>query len=307
MKKTNFGKKILLLLVLIFIIVTIVQNKSIVLTEYEITTSKLSAGEELTIVQLSDIHFVNGREQVNRLLELVQEAEPDLIAITGDLIDTPKYTEQKSALQTGEREDAIGQETIDFCSELVRIAPCYFIYGNHEMSLLDNPLKNEFRLALLDVGVKIINNQAVHVEAAGVSLNLLGVQDPSILYKDSVYAHPELSHKEKVGVILDDLFAGLDTQEFTLVLSHRPEYFDLYTEYDMDLLLAGHAHGGQFRLPFVREGLVAPGQGFFPEYTAGTYEEGDFTMIVSRGIGNSIIPVRIFNTPEVVAIQVRGK
>lgn len=75
----------------------------------------------------------------------------------------------------------------------------------------------------------------------------------------------------------------------------------------MDLLLAGHAHGGQFRLPFVREGLVAPGQVFFPKYTCGEYTSGDFSMIVSRGIGNSIIPVRIFNTPEVVKITVRGK
>ena len=103
------------------------------------------------------------------------------------------------------------------------------------------------------------------------------------------------------------MYQEIDAAAYTLVLCHRPEYFQLYTEYDMDLLLAGHAHGGQFRLPFLKEGLVAPGQGFFPEYTSGKYISDDFTMIVSRGIGNSIVPVRIFNTPEVVKITVRGK
>ena len=305
-RKKRRGRKVVTLLLLLFVLVTVVQNYSIVLTKYEVQTDKWSAGVELNIVQLSDVHFISNERQANRLLELVTKADPDMIAITGDLIDTPKYTEQVNVNAENGTDNPIGQGTIDFCRELVAIAPTYFVYGNHEMSLLDDPEKNEFMMALKAAGVEIINNETRQMDFGGNRINLLGVQDPSTLYKDEVYAHKELDNKGKVKVILDDLCGESNGECYTLVLSHRPEYFQLYAEYDMDLLLAGHAHGGQFRLPFVREGLAAPGQGFFPNYTSGVYESGDFTMIVSRGIGNSIIPVRIFNTPEVVKIIVKG-
>ena len=308
MRKENKKRRrrAVVLLLLIFALVTVVQNYSIVLTEYEVETDKWEAGTELNIVQLSDVHFINSERQAERLLKLVAEGEPDMIALTGDLIDTPKYTDQVSKNAENGTDTPIGQETIDFCKALAEIAPTYLIYGNHEMSLLDDPEKNEFMLALKAAGVQIINNETRLLEFGEYQINLLGVQDPSTLYKNAVYAHKELDHKGKVKVILDDLYREIDAENYTLVLCHRPEYFQLYAEYDMDLLLAGHAHGGQFRLPFLKEGLVAPGQGFFPDYTAGEYESGDFTMIVSRGIGNSIVPVRIFNTPEVVKITVRG-
>lgn len=299
-------RRVLMLILLIFVLVTVVQNYSIILTEYEVQTDKWASGVELNIVQLSDVHFISNERQANRLLKLVTKAEPDMIALTGDLIDTPKYTEQVNANAKNGTDKPIGQETIDFCKALAEIAPTYFIYGNHEMSLLDDPENNAFMLALKAAGVEIINNEVRLLDLGGNRINLLGVQDPSTLYKDAVYAHKELDNKGKVQVILDDLYKEINTADYTLVLCHRPEYFQLYTEYDMDLLLAGHAHGGQFRLPFLREGLVAPGQGFFPEYTSGEYASGDFTMIVSRGIGNSIVPVRIFNTPEVVKITVKG-
>ena len=286
----------------ILVFVTVIQNTSIMITEYEVRTEKITSDSEWNIVQLSDIHFISSPKQAERLLQLVQQADPDIIVITGDLIDTPKYTKQKEK----ENANPIGEETILFCKRLAQTAPTYFVYGNHEMSLLDNPEKNAFKLSLQDVGIKIINNQSEVLEIEGNRINLLGVQDPSTLYKDTVYAHKELSNQGKVLVILDDLYQETDTSLFTLVLCHRPEYFEMYTEYDMDLLLAGHAHGGQFRLPFIREGLVAPGQGLFPKYTSGEYKSGEFTMIVSRGIGNSIVPVRIFNTPEVVKITVKG-
>lgn len=309
MKKENRKQRgrVVILILLIFVLVTVVQNYSIMLTEYEVQTDKWESDIKLNIVQLSDVHFINNERQAIRLLELVTEAEPHMIAITGDLIDTPKYTEQLNENVANDTDNPIGQETIDFCKALVEIAPTYLIYGNHEMSLLDDPENNAFMQALRQVGVEIINNEARLLDLGGNRINLLGVQDPSTLYKDAVYAHKELDNKGKVKVILDDLYQEIDTANYTLVLCHRPEYFQLYTEYDMDLLLAGHAHGGQFRLPFIKEGLVAPGQGFFPDYTSGEYVSGDFTMIVSRGIGNSIIPVRIFNTPEVVKITVRGK
>ena len=97
-----------------------------------------------------------------------------------------------------------------------------------------------------------------------------------------------------------------DGDGFTILLSHRPELFDTYTDHDVDLVLSGHAHGGQFRLPFIG-GMVAPNQGLFPEYDAGIYTEGNTSMLVSRGVGNSILPFRINNRPEVILIELQSK
>ena len=96
------------------------------------------------------------------------------------------------------------------------------------------------------------------------------------------------------------------TEDFTLVLSHRPETFQAYVENKLDVVFAGHAHGGQFRIPGVG-GLVAPGQGLFPTFTSGLYEDNGTNMIVSRGLGNSIIPIRIFNTPEIIVVTLKNE
>ena len=101
---------------------------------------------------------------------------------------------------------------------------------------------------------------------------------------------------------LEELHTEQD--RFTILLSHRPELFETYVDHDLDLVLSGHAHGGQFRLPFVG-GLVAPNQGFFPEYDAGLYSMNHTNMIVSRGIGNSILPFRFNNRPEVIIIELK--
>jgi predicted MPP superfamily phosphohydrolase len=100
-------------------------------------------------------------------------------------------------------------------------------------------------------------------------------------------------------VKLDEL---ISEEEFTLLLSHRPEMFDTYVEKDVDLVFSGHAHGGQFRIPFVG-GVFAPNQGLFPKYDSGIYSEGNTTMVVSRGIGNSAFPFRINNRPEVILVE----
>ena len=107
-----------------------------------------------------------------------------------------------------------------------------------------------------------------------------------------------------MGSILTEL---LDEEDgYTILLSHRPELFEVYAENNIDLIFSGHAHGGQFRIPFVG-GLIAPNQGLFPKYDAGIYEEGNTTMVVSRGIGNSIVPFRINNRPEIVLVELASQ
>ena len=101
--------------------------------------------------------------------------------------------------------------------------------------------------------------------------------------------------------MLDLVMEGIPEEDFVLMLSHRPEYLELYDQYEIDVCLSGHAHGGQFRIPFVG-GVYAPGQGFLPKYTVGVYETEDIALYVGTGIGNSVIPVRVFNPPEILTI-----
>ena len=133
------------------------------------------------------------------------------------------------------------------------------------------------------------------MEYGGASIQLIGLNDPDFAEQDSFLA----------GSVLETKLSQLDIEDgFTILLSHRPEHFKTYQDKGISLVLAGHAHGGQFRLPFVG-GIVAPDQGFFPEYDAGVYTENGTAMVVSRGIGNSIIPVRFNNRPEIGIIKLR--
>jgi predicted MPP superfamily phosphohydrolase len=137
--------------------------------------------------------------------------------------------------------------------------------------------------------VTVLDNKAAVVERNGAHLNLISLADPDFTSR---------SYKETVRETLDALRID-DGSAVNVLFSHRSELFELYAGSSMDLVFSGHAHGGQVRLPFIG-GLVAPGQGFFPKYTAGAYEQGDTTMVVSQGLGNSIAPVRVFNRPEIV-------
>ena len=120
----------------------------------------------------------------------------------------------------------------------------------------------------------------------------MGIDDPSF-QEDYLFGDSESVVRQAIYDLQNE------SDGYTILLSHRPELFDLYVETEMDLVFSGHAHGGQFRLPFVG-GLVAPNQGFFPKYDAGLFSEGSTNMIVSRGVGNSIIPIRFNNRPEII-------
>ena len=158
--------------------------------------------------------------------------------------------------------------------------------GNHEIATNDvDHIKKE----LSNLGVIVLSNNEQIIEKNGERIKIIGIEDP-------------LS-----GVSVEDaLIKFKKTEDFTLVLSHRPETFQDYVDNRLDIVFSGHAHGGQFRIPGLG-GLVAPGQGLFPKYTAGLYEEKDTKMIVSRGLGNSVIPFRVFNTPELVVVVLQAK
>ena len=245
------------------------------------------------IVQLTDLHSVRDEAQREKVYTSILEQKPDIICVTGDLVDSRYYA------ANGPEGEKL---TLALMKKLVGLAPVYFVYGNHEMILLDDPQNNAFRVALLEMGVQIINNDVIRYtsEDSDDLIYIGGIQDPSTLYKDYRYAFLS-NNGERMEAMLDAVTVGIRNEDFFVLLSHRPEYLEMYDQYPVDLCLTGHAHGGQFRLPFIG-GVYAPGQGFFPKYTAGLYETDDLEMYVGTGVGNSAIPVRIFNPPEILTI-----
>lgn len=255
-------------------------NKALTTTTFEITDKKIpSAFNGFCIAHISDLHnacFGNGNE---KLLNEIKKISPDIIAVTGDSVDS-RRTDIKI--------------TVDFLKDALEIAPVYFITGNHE-SRID--LYESLISQIKQLGVTVLENQSLSLTKEKSTLTLCGIADPAFsadyLFDDEAY------------VIEKALENFKKSDNFTILLSHRPEYFDIYVKHGFDLVLSGHAHGGQFRLPFAG-GVIAPGQGFFPDYDSGLYEKENTKMIVSRGLGNSIIPLRLFNRPEIISITVKS-
>ena len=278
-KKKTIG--ILSGILLILIVWTAWGNTALELNTYTISSCELpDAFDGYRIAHVSDLHNAEFGDRNQRLLEMLREAEPDMIAITGDLIDSRK-TNIAVALA--------------FAEEAVKFAPCYYVSGNHEARVSEY---QDLKTGLEAAGVTVLDDAQVKIEVSGESITVIGVNDPSF--------HADYLTSD--AAVMDRKLSELSSEDagFTILLSHRPELFDTYAAHDMDLVLTGHAHGGQFRLPLIG-GLIAPNQGLFPKYDDGLYSEGNTNMIVSRGLGNSIIPFRFNNRPEVVLIELKGQ
>ena len=269
-------------------------NSTITVHTYTHVNENVPEGfDGFRIVQLTDLHSVRNEAQGEIVYDTILNQEPDIICVTGDLVDSRYYGAH------GLEGEAL---TLALMKKLVELAPVYWVYGNHEMILLDDPQNNAFRVALKEMGVQIVNNDTIRytLEDGEEYIYIGGIQDPSTLYKDYRYAFLS-NNGERMEAMLDAVTVGIRNDDFLVLLSHRPEYLEMYDQYPIDLCLTGHAHGGQFRLPFIG-GLYAPGQGFFPKYTAGLYATDDLEMYVGTGVGNSAIPIRIFNPPEILTI-----
>ena len=156
----------------------------------------------------------------------------------------------------------------------------------------------DLKMGLAEASVVILENQKARITREGETITLMGIDDPSF-QEDYLFGDSDSVARQAIENLQNE------SDGYTVLLSHRPELFNLYVDTGMDLVFSGHAHGGQFRLPFVG-GLVAPNQGFFPKYDAGQFNEENTTMIVSRGVGNSIIPIRFNNRPEIVMVTLRN-
>ncbi len=228
------------------------------------------------IAQVSDLHNGAWGKNHNRLLAELTRADPDIIILTGDLVDS--------------RRTDVGA-SLAFARQTASIAPCYYVTGNHE-ARLDAALWQELEAGLTDAGVTVLLDQSVQITRKDAFLYLTGAVDPSF-GKDTGLA-ASLPGTGTFSLAAED--------GFSVLLSHRPEFFEAYVQAGFDLVFSGHAHGGQVRLPFLG-GMIAPNQGLFPEYDAGLFQKGNTTMVVSRGIGNSLFPFRLNNPPELVVAE----
>lgn len=230
------------------------------------------------IVQLSDLHGHEYGEGSGDLLAMVARESPDLIVLTGDLIDQKGQLEMIPPLAQG----------------LSAIAPAYYITGNHEWALKKDTVA-ALKSLLAQCGVTPLTNQYEILERDGERMVLAGVEDPNG-YAD--HTTPQ------------ELYARIQEEapgRFTLLLAHRNDRFEEYAAAGYDFIMSGHGHGGIVRLPFVG-GLVGTGRRFFPDWTSGLYTLGDSTLFVSRGLGNNTVPFqgfRLFNRPELAVVTLR--
>ncbi|WP_255428628.1 metallophosphoesterase [Sporosarcina sp. resist] len=254
-------------------------NTTVGVTHYEIASDKIPANyDKYTIVQISDLHDAELGENHSHVVDRVKMITPQAIFITGDFIDSNRYDLEKSLI---------------LIEELQFVAPIYYVTGNHEIATQD---MDRIKGALEDLGVRVLSNEAdVITLFPDSSIAIGGIEDPLA---------SELEDDEDVKISIEQAFENIPDEMFKVLLSHRPEQFDVYAEAGIDVTFSGHAHGGQFRIPGIG-GLVSPGQGWFPKYSSGVHEKNGSDLVVSRGLGNSIIPVRLFNQPEIVVVTLR--
>ena len=234
---------------------------------------------------VTDLHshiFDDGQKS---LVNIIREQQPDIIALVGDIVDD-------NVPDTGARE---------FLEGIRDIAPIYYVSGNHEYW---SGHYDDIRAMIESYGVTVLSNESEEININGVQLYLSGVDDPE------VFKYTEDAEMLDVGSednLFRQKFSDLDDNVYNILLAHRPELIDTYLQYDFDLILSGHTHGGQARIPLLLNGLFAPDQGWFPKYGGGRYDfEEDKTMIISRGLGFDERFPRVFNPPEIVTLDLQG-
>ena len=245
------------------------QNEDIGVTHYTYTTDRI--GEELNgykIVHVSDLHNKEFGENNKRLISLISAEHPDIIVISGDMVDS-RRTDVEAALR--------------FVSQVVNIAPVYYATGNHEEHLEDDTLAYLLS-SLEEIGATVLENEAVTVYKDDESFVLFGLKDGTLETISDAYT---------------------DTDKLKLMIAHRPQHLEAYNKLGANLVFSGHAHGGQVRIPFVG-GVIAPDQMFFPKYTEGMHSFGNVTVVISRGLGNSLCPIRVNNRPELVVVTLKS-
>lgn len=244
------------------------QDNDLMQTEYTCNSPDVPAEfDGYRIVQVSDLHNKWCGKDQKRLIEAIREEQPDIIVLTGDIMDGNHPKVEPAAR---------------FCELAVKIAPVYFVPGNHEAMV-----KTEYRRALYDrmhaCGVIFMIDRSVELTREEAAITLTGLES---IRKADYFALKQISDAQT---------------DFVVLLEHNPTDAKAFLQSDADLTLTGHTHGGQFRLPLIG-GLYAPDQGILPEYDGGAFYDAGHMLIINRGVGNSGFPFRVGNRPEIVTV-----
>lgn len=285
--------KIILIIVAVFIVYCLIEMirelRDFRVTKYRICSQKLNGiKREKKIIFLSDLHNRMYGEENERLLESIRNQHPDLILIGGDML----------VRKDGNSYD----KTVHFLAKLPGICPVYCANGNHEQKLKELPDKyeqsyEEYKKALTASGIHMLENASETVKLDEVSVKLSGLEIPLGAY--ARFGKKELSLKE----ITDRI--GEHGDDYQILLAHHPGYMKEYLAYGADLILGGHYHGCVVQLPGIG-GVISTNFTLFPKYSGGIYQEGEQTAVVSRGLGTHSVPLRLWNWPELIVLELSG-
>lgn len=264
---------ILPVLAILVILTLIALDERLILRTYTVASPKLTAEVRLAVV--TDFHSSDNADDV---VAVVASCAPDAVLMVGDMFD------DDIANRPTER-------TLSLMRQLSAQYPCYYVSGNHEawtgeMDALYQQTE--------EAGVKVLRMSSGVLTVRGQRIALCGIPDP---YEMVFSGAPDT--EEQLRQALEDV----DSEDFTVLLAHRPELLTKYAQFPLDLVVSGHAHGGQVRIPGVLNGLYAPNQGWFPKLAGGAYTQDGTTLIVSRGLAVRTRLPRIFNRPEVVLVR----
>ncbi len=259
---------LLLALAAVLILLPIALDDSIHTVCYTLTSAKITDPVRLALV--TDYHSCDYGEGASELVSAIEAADPDALLLVGDIFDDVMPHDR----------------AFEFTAIAAKRWPCFYVTGNHEIWSGEAEMILE---TLKGCGITVLSGDTAAFTVGATTLTIGGLDDPD----------RELWQDQLVSVCED-----LPKENFAILLSHRPERAEMYRRLPYDLVLCGHAHGGQWRIPGLLNGLYAPHQGLFPRYAGGRYDSGDQTMIVSRGLARETTPVpRIFNRPELVILE----
>lgn len=275
-------KKIYIFLVIILSLILVFSAfyNGFVVNKYRIVSNKLSINEMVKVALITDLHSHIYGENQTKIISIIKQQKPDIIALAGDIADDKTPVEG----------------TKMFLEGLSGLCPIYYVTGNHEF--WSNDIKS-IKDTIKKYGVTILENEYEQIKIRNTNIIIAGIDDPDV----AIYEKPNLDLKNEMHFAFKELENNSD---YKILLAHRPELIELYKEFNFDLVLSGHAHGGQIRIPFILNGLYAPNQGLFPKYAGGSYKHNSLIHIVSRGVSfNPRLP-RVFNPPEIVIIDIKG-
>jgi predicted MPP superfamily phosphohydrolase len=293
MRRTRRRIIVAVIVLVLAVILAVALDGRMVVRNYELDTQKVSS--PVRIVLVTDLHSCYYGKEQEKLVTAIEAQSPDLLLLVGDIFD----------------DEMSDTNTERFLAGIAGRYPCYYVTGNHEYWSGTENFNRKMSI-LKKHGVTILSNACETIEINGATIDLCGVDDPdAYMVQFDQKSDPQGYHNAKNNKLntfnqqLDAIKGQTQKEHFTILLSHRPELFKDYVAREFDLVLCGHAHGGQWRIPGILNGLYAPNQGLFPPYAGGRYDENNTTMIVSRGLAreSTLVP-RIFNPPELVVITI---